>query len=102
MAKHLIEEMSGNWSADQYRDSFHDAILKLVEAKARAGDTETVAPLEEPPESQGAEVIDLTELLRRSLKGGTRSALSPTARKAPAKRAARAAPARKPPARRAA
>lgn len=70
MARHLIEEMSGKWSAADYQDSFHEAVLKLVEAKARAGETETVAPLEEAPPAQGADVIDLTELLRRSLKGG--------------------------------
>jgi DNA end-binding protein Ku len=46
--------MSGHWSADDYRDSFHDAIMKLVEAKAKAGKTETVEPLEEAPEAQGA------------------------------------------------
>jgi DNA end-binding protein Ku len=31
--------------------SFHDAITKLVEAKAKAGKTETVEPLEEAPEA---------------------------------------------------
>lgn len=74
MARHLIEEMSGHWSADEYRDSFRDSVMALVEAKAKAGETETVEPLEEAPESQGADVIDLTELLRRSLKGGGKSA----------------------------
>ena len=55
----------------EFRDNFHDAIMKLVQAKAKAGDTATVEPLEEAPETQGAEVIDLTELLRRSLRGGS-------------------------------
>jgi DNA end-binding protein Ku len=81
MARQLIEAMSGHWSAAKYRDSFHDAIARLVEAKARAGKTETVEPLEEAPEAPGAEVIDLTELLRRSLKGGAGA-------KAPARKAA--------------
>ena len=93
MAKHLIEEMSGHWHADELRDHFHDAIMKLVEAKAKAGDTAAVEPLEEAPEAQGADVIDLTELLRRSLKGGTKAAAAPVrktvARKAPARSAAR-------------
>jgi DNA end-binding protein Ku len=74
MAKQLIADMSGHWSATEFRDSFHDAIMKLVEAKAKAGKTETVEPLEEAPESQGADVIDLTELLKRSLKGGAKAA----------------------------
>jgi DNA end-binding protein Ku len=83
MAKHLIAEMSGEWSASDFRDNFHDAIMKLVEAKAKAGDTQTVEPLEEAPEKQGADVIDLTELLRRSLKGGAKAA-APAATRATA------------------
>jgi len=77
MAKHLIEEMSGHWRADEFRDNFHDAIMKLVEAKAKAGETATVEPLEQAPPAQGADVIDLTELLRRSLKGGAKPAHAP-------------------------
>ena len=73
MARTLIEDMGGRWSATEFRDNFHDAIMKLVERKAKAGDTATVEPLEESPEPQGADVIDLTELLRRSLKGGSRA-----------------------------
>jgi DNA end-binding protein Ku len=79
--------MSGHWSASEYRDNFHDAVMKLVEAKAKAGDSETVEPLEEAPRAQGADVIDLTELLRRSLRGGGKAEAAPAA-KAPAKKAA--------------
>jgi DNA end-binding protein Ku len=88
MARQLIEGMSGHWSAASYRDSFHDAIARLVAAKAKAGKTETVEPLEEAPQGQGADVIDLTELLRRSLKGG--AAEKTPARKAAPARASRA------------
>jgi DNA end-binding protein Ku len=86
MARHLIEEMSGHWHADELRDNFHEAVMKLVEAKARAGETSTVEPLEQAPEAQGADVIDLTELLRRSLRGSTGAAHAPAP--APAKKAA--------------
>jgi len=101
MARHLIEEMSGHWDPAEFRDNFHDAIMKLVQAKAKAGDTATVEPLEEAPEAQGAEVIDLTELLRRSLRGGAQgqpAAKSPAAGKgsAPARRASSAARTGKP------
>jgi DNA end-binding protein Ku len=91
MARQLIESMSGHWSAEDFRDDFHDAIMKLVEAKAKAGATETVAPLEEAPPAAGADVIDLTELLRRSLRGnaGSQSAAAkPAAKKTPAKKTA--------------
>lgn len=88
MARHLIEEMSGEWSATDFRDNFQDAIMKLVQAKARAGDTETVEPLEEAPDRSGAGVIDLAELLRRSLKGGAKAAAPAAARSAAARRPA--------------
>lgn len=95
MAKQLIADMSGDWSAEDFRDDFHDAIMKLVEAKAKAGDTETVEPLEEAPATQGADVIDLTELLRRSLRGGKADA-APARKPAVRKAAAKAGGARKP------
>lgn len=83
MARHLIADMSGRWNASELRDNFHDAIMKVVEAKAKAGDKSTVEPLEEAPEAQGADVIDLTELLRRSLKGGAKAAApAPAAKRA--------------------
>lgn len=91
MAKQLIADMSDDWHADQFRDSFRDEIMKLVETKAKAGETEAVTKLEEAPASTGAEVIDLTELLKRSLRGGKAA----PARKAPAKTRAPAKPAAK-------
>jgi DNA end-binding protein Ku len=81
MARQLIEDMSGHWSAEDFRDDFHGAIMKLVEAKAKAGETETVQPMEEAPEAGSADVIDLTELLKRSLRGGSRAAARPAAAK---------------------
>ncbi|MGV3492966.1 MAG: Ku protein [Ramlibacter sp.] len=90
MARHLIEDMSGHWSAADFRDDFHDAIMKLVAAKAKAGDTEEVQPLEEAPDREGADVIDLTELLRRSLKGGAGAAKAASPRRTAAKSGGRA------------
>ena len=83
MAKQLIEGMSANWSADQFRDSFREEIMKLVEAKAEAGETEHVTPVEKAPEG-GADVIDLTELLKRSLQGGSRKGATEAPAPAPA------------------
>jgi DNA end-binding protein Ku len=85
MARQLIDSMSGHWKAGEFRDQFHDAIMKLVEKKAEAGDTAEVEPLEDAPETgQGADVIDLTELLRRSLQGGKGKAAAAPRRAAPA------------------
>jgi DNA end-binding protein Ku len=93
MAKQLIGDMTADWSADQFRDSFRDEIMKLVESKAKAGRTEAVTKIESAPSPQGgADVIDLTELLKRSLQGGGKGAAGPAATKAAAaKTPARAA-----------
>jgi DNA end-binding protein Ku len=95
MARQLIADMSGHWSAEEFRDNFHDAVMKLVAAKAKAGDTETVEPLEEAPAGQGADVIDLTELLRRSLRGGAKVEAAPAAHKSPRTAAKRGSSSRK-------
>ena len=110
MAKQLIGDMAGHWSAEQFRDSFRDEIMKLVQSKAKAGQTEAVTKVQDAPALQGgADVIDLTELLKRSLQGN-KAASSASKPVAPRKVPAEAAPARaaarkasaKPPSRRAA
>lgn len=74
MARQLIEEMSAPWDADDFRDSFKDEIMRLVRQKAEAGDIQNVEKVEAPGTAKaGAEIIDLTELLKRSLQGGGKS-----------------------------
>ena len=68
MAKQLIDEMSANWSADQFRDSFQAEVMKLVETKAQSGMVEQVENVAAgTPAPASTNVVDLTELLRRSL-----------------------------------
>lgn len=67
MARRLIEDMREDWDPGRYHDEFSAQIMALVERKAREGKLETVGAVEEGAEEAGAEVIDLTELLRRSL-----------------------------------
>jgi DNA end-binding protein Ku len=126
MASQLVEDMSAEWDPDQFKDEFKDEILRLVDKKVKAGQTETVVQ-PEPEESRsgegrGAKILDLTELLQRSLRkggGGSSSGgrsksaagdededeaqdddpLPRAAAKKPAKRPPAAKPARKAPAR---
>jgi DNA end-binding protein Ku len=71
MARQLIDEMSSDWHPEDYHDEFTAAIRDLIARKVEEGETETVTPLEAVPESagEGGNVVDLTELLRRSLGG---------------------------------
>lgn len=68
MAQRLVDDMTEQWDPEQYHDTFKDNVMALVERKLKDGKLEAVA--EEPEaEDSGADVIDLTELLRRSLGG---------------------------------
>jgi len=73
MAKQLVKDMAGKWDPGQFTDSFREKIMALVEQKAKEGKLEAIAqPGEEADaECAGAQVIDLTELLQRSLRKGT-------------------------------
>ncbi|AZE61044.1 MULTISPECIES: Ku protein [Pseudomonas fluorescens group] len=80
MAKRLVEDMSADWQPDVYRDSFQDKIMALVAQKAKAGKIEDVETAEGSEERKSADVIDLTELLKRSL-AGKPAAKKPAAKK---------------------
>ena len=71
MAEQLINDMSSTWNPEDYRDSFKDEIMKLVQQKVEKGDLQSVIqPEEAETPSGGAQILDLTELLQRSLKKG--------------------------------
>ncbi|CAN5714297.1 Ku protein [soil metagenome] len=78
MAKALVEDMSSDWDPDAFKNSFKDEIMKLVDRKVEAGQTEAVEkqePMETADSGSSAKIIDLTELLQRSLrKGGSKTA----------------------------
>jgi len=91
MAKELVDDMSADWNPDDYKDSFKDEIMRLVDEKVEAGQTEEVTQ-PEPEEETGkssAKILDLTELLQRSLRKGGDKKEEPKARKPLAKSAAR-------------
>ncbi len=69
MAKRLVEDMSGTWTPEEYQDDFKQTILDLVEEKASKGKIATVTSVDEQGEHKGADIIDLTDLLKRSLAG---------------------------------
>lgn len=88
MAKRLVQDMSGEWTPEDYKDEFEDKIMALVDKKAHEGKIEDVETVGGEQARKTADVIDLTELLKRSL-GGKAPA------KPKAKTATKAAPAKR-------
>ncbi len=91
MGAQLVEDMSGPWRPADFTDSFKEQILRLVQEKAEAGEIETVSePETQEASAGGATILDLTEMLRRSLgergsQGKARGKATPARKSAAAK-----------------
>lgn len=64
LAKQLVATIETHWDPTTYRDTYHDDLLALIERKA---DGEIIAPPPEPPAEEGGQVVDIMELLKRSV-----------------------------------
>jgi DNA end-binding protein Ku len=69
MARKLVDGMTAKWNPDEYRDSYHEDLLALIEKRVQAGQTEVITEPSEEGEERPAkgEVIDLMALLKRSV-----------------------------------
>src|SRR6185295_14527873 len=67
MARRLIGDMTSPWLPEHYEDKFTRAIHALAAQRVKAGDTEQVTPIEAGDVPSASNVVDLTELLRKSL-----------------------------------
>jgi DNA end-binding protein Ku len=72
LALHLIDELSGPFDPAKHPDQYRSAVLAAVDEKVEAGEvSREEAGAEAAPEgasAKGAQVIDLAELLSRSIK----------------------------------
>jgi len=72
MAAQLVGELQGDWKPEAFHDEFREKLEQLVEEKVKAGEGEhIVKPMEGEEIQTSADIIDLTELLRRSLRKGS-------------------------------
>ncbi len=75
MAGQLVNELQDEWNPDAFHDEFREKLEQVVAAKVKAGQGEhIVKPLEGEEVKASADIIDLTELLRRSLRKGAGAA----------------------------
>jgi len=93
MAVKLLEDMRQKWQPENYQDSYREDLLRRIDQKVQAGKTKTLTPAAaKAGEVRTADVVDLGELLKRSLeqRGGKPTRGSTRGRSAPA--AARSTP----------
>ena len=64
MAEQLVGAMVGEWQPEQYRDTYRDDLLKMIDEKVKGG--KITGPKQAKP-AEGAEVVDIMALLRRSI-----------------------------------
>ncbi len=67
MALRLVQDMSDEWQPEKYRDTYREDLLKRIEEKVKAGETEDIPEPEKAKGRKGGEVIDLMSLLKKSI-----------------------------------
>ena len=82
LARQLVDALSGDWAPAEYRDTYSDALRKMIRAKV---DGKEPAAAEQP---EPARVTDLMEALRRSLEKRPRKLAKATARRRNGRKAA--------------
>jgi DNA end-binding protein Ku len=83
MATQLVESMQDRWKPEDYREEYRDDVLKMIEQKIKAGKTKTIDEPDRATRSpRRAKIVDITELLKRSVANARNKGESITRRKA--------------------
>lgn len=75
MAVKLVEEMTGDWNPEDYHDTYHEDLLKLIDKRIKAGETEIISTMEAQEtdeEPSRGKVVDLMALLKQSVQDKTK------------------------------
>jgi DNA end-binding protein Ku len=94
MARRLVEGMTAKWKPDEYRDTYHEDLMALIEKRIQSGQTEVVtepSPEEEDRQPSKGEVIDLMALLKKSVETKGRARKPAAAAKARGRKSGRRA-----------
>lgn len=68
MAMRLVDDMADKWQPARYKDKFKDDLLKRIEEKVEAGQTDEITePEKGAREPKSADVVDLMSLLKKSI-----------------------------------
>lgn len=67
MAVKLVENMAAPWAPEKYHDDYREALMKFIDEKISKGAAYTPEPLPDEEERVGAEVINLMDVLKKSV-----------------------------------
>ena len=68
MAERLVAEMTEDWDPSKYHDEYRDELLAFIKKRGRTGQLAAAPEIrEEPATPKRADIIDIAELLKRSL-----------------------------------
>lgn len=75
MAERLVQAMVSEWDPQEYRDDYHEDLLKLIDKKVKSGHTKALPAAQRPPRPQAkGKVVDIMHLLRESVNKAGKSA----------------------------
>jgi DNA end-binding protein Ku len=75
LARKLIEDMAGPFKPEDFEDTYNEDLMHRIEEKVKSGQTQELTKPEGEKQAKGsAKVIDLMELLKRSIDNGGRRA----------------------------
>ena len=89
MAERLIADMTEPWKPERYRDEYRDELLAFIRKRGRAGKLASAPEAEaaeEPARRPRADVIDIADLLQKSLARGAGRSKPAEARRRPRRR----------------
>jgi len=72
LAKRLIDDMTEHWKASDFKDTYHQDLMRRIHEKIKKGETKQITEpdTEETKAPRSAQVIDLAALLKQSLDNG--------------------------------
>ena len=72
LAKRLIDDMTEHWKASDFKDTYHQDLMRRIHEKIKKGETKQITEpdTEETKKPRSAQVIDLAALLKQSLDNG--------------------------------
>lgn len=74
LAKRLVGDMAEHWKPGEFKDTYHEDLMRRIREKIEAGETKEITePARGAEAPRTAKVIDLAALLQRSLEEGQRA-----------------------------